>query len=357
MIDRECDMLKSTVKIKAGILISTYNRRKYLKRALESAINQTNDNLEIIVIDNGSTDGTSEHMATIVDSRVRYIVNDQDIGLLGSINKGVRLFSEEVNWCTVLPDDDLLDPNFIRSMADYLQDYPAIDIVDSHRTLIDSNGRRLTETTLPPERETAIDYLKNRARFIRQTFLAGMFFNRNTYNQIGGYPQFATGMASDDALIFALAISKGLYHNRNAVAHVRMHPEAESNCLSKALKHIQSFVDFRNYVISIASRSGEFSKKDIRMIVRTLDRYVSVSISSLWVRRVHELLFGGMPSPDQELSDFYRLVGANDLPFSMRVRVDAFVANMLNWSPEMTIPMYHNLRDWLHRWTNRLKGG
>ena len=164
-------------------------------------------------------------------------------------------------------------------------------------------------------------------------------------------------MASDDALIFALAISRGLYHNINAVAQIRMHPEAESNCMSKALKHIQSFVDFRNYVISTASCSGKFSEKDIRIIERTLEKYVSVSISNLWVRRVHELLFGGMPSPDQELSDFYRLVGANDLSFTMRVRVDVLVANMFNWSPEMMIPMYHNLRDWLHRWTNRPKGG
>ena len=175
MVNRECEVLKSTVIVKAGILIPTCNRRKYLKQTLESAINQTNDRLEIIVIDNGSTDGTSEYMATIADSRVRYVVNDQDIGLLGSINKGLRLFSEEVNWCTVLPDDDLLGPTFIGSMAEYLQDYPSIDVVDCHRTLIDSDGRRLSETTVPPERETAIDYLKNRARFIRQTFLAGLF--------------------------------------------------------------------------------------------------------------------------------------------------------------------------------------
>ena len=92
-----------------GLLIPTYNRKELLAIALSSARCQTHHKIEIIVIDNGSTDGTAEFMSSISDQRVRYVVNENDIGMIGSINKGINLFSDKVEWCTILSDDDLLE--------------------------------------------------------------------------------------------------------------------------------------------------------------------------------------------------------------------------------------------------------
>lgn len=104
-------------KIKVGLLIPTFNRKAYLAEALHSSRSQTYDNIEIIVIDNGSTDGTAEFMKTIPDSRILYVMNEQNLGMIGSINKGVNLFSSEVEWCTILSDDDVLDNDFIAKLV------------------------------------------------------------------------------------------------------------------------------------------------------------------------------------------------------------------------------------------------
>lgn len=336
-----------------GVLIPTYNRFEYLKLALESILTQSYSNIEIIVIDNGSMDSSKEFIKTRQDARLRYIVNEQNLGLIGSIRKGMQLFSDKVSWCTILPDDDLLDRDFVASMVDYVNRHPEAAVVHGHRLLIDEAGKRIGETSIPPECETAIEYLVSRSRFIRQTFLAGVFFARSAYEKIGGYPQFTTGMASDDALIFGLALKPGLFFNRESIALVRMHPEAESHRSSNVRKHIQAFEDFRDYIIRISAADDQLSSRDRTMLRRALDTYVRKSISGLWIHRVHDLLIGKLPFPEQELSELYSLVGKRNLPFSLRVRIDACFATYFNWSPELN-PRYRLYWENRHRKKSKL---
>jgi len=317
-----------------GILIPTYNRPEFLKKTLDSVLGQSFTNLEIIVIDNGSADATKRLMAGVADSRVRYVTNEQNLGLIGSINKGMRLFSTEVNWHTILPDDDLLDHEFVESMVEYVDRHYGIHVVHGHRVLIGTEGEKISEASIPPELETSVEYLINRSRSVRQTFLTGVFFSRLAFEQIGGYPQFTTGMASDDALIFGLSLGQGLYFNNNAIASVRMHPEAESLSSANVLGHIQAFMDFRDYILRLTVASNTFTNKDLKRIRRALQSYTCTTISALWLRRVHELLLRGLPLSGEELSNLNKLVWEKELPFSMRVRIDSLIANNLRWNLE-----------------------
>jgi len=334
--------MKNTVWV--GILIPTYKRKDYLERSLHSVLKQSYRELEIIVIDNGSAGDTGQLITRLNDPRIRYIQNEHDIGLIGSIRKGMQLFSDRVTWCTILPDDDLLDREFINSMVGYVDHHPDIDVIHGHRRMIDAAGGVLGEASLPPEKETAVEYLVARSQFIRQTFLVGVFFSRSTYTQVGGYPQFTSGMASDDALIFGLSLKQGLYFNKNAIASVRMHPEAESHSSSDARRHIRSFMDFQNHIMRMLATNDTFTRSDLETIRRVLKKYARISISGLWLRRVHALLSNGLASPDKELSDLYKLAKANEYPFSLRVRVEAFFASTLHWNPELN-PRYHRLLD------------
>jgi glycosyltransferase involved in cell wall biosynthesis len=328
-------MLENEFEIfKVGILIPTYNRPEFLNKTLNSVLGQTFANLEIIVIDNGSADATKRLMAGVADARVRYVTNELNLGLIGSINKGMRLFSTEVNWCTILPDDDLLDHEFAESMVDYVGRHYGIHVVHGHRVLIGTEGEKISEASIPPELETSVEYLINRSRSVRQTFLTGVFFSRLAFEQIGGYPQFTTGMASDDALIFGLSLGQGLYFNNNAIALVRMHPEAESLSSANVFGHIQAFMDFRNYILRLTVADNTFTNNDLKRIRRALQSYTCTTISVLWLRRVHELLLHDLSLSGVELSDLNKFVWENELPFSLRVRIDSFMVNNFRWNLE-----------------------
>jgi glycosyltransferase involved in cell wall biosynthesis len=98
-----------------SLVITTYNRAEMLKDALEGAIIQTYRNLEIIVVDNASTDYTSEVVEDFIkkDSRVRYIKRVEN---LGAIKNSHLAFIEDAkgDWFIFVSDDDAItDPNFV----------------------------------------------------------------------------------------------------------------------------------------------------------------------------------------------------------------------------------------------------
>ena len=68
-------------------------------------------------------------------------------------------------------------------------------IIHSHRIFIDKAGHRIREAALSPQEETAVEYIKKRAHFKRETYLTGVLFNREAFLSINGYPVFATGLA------------------------------------------------------------------------------------------------------------------------------------------------------------------
>lgn len=321
-------------KLKVGILIPTYNRKEYLCLALESALAQTYDNIEVIVIDNGSVDGTSEYMATVTDQRVNYVVNCENIGLIGSINKGIGLFSETIEWCTILPDDDLLDGKFVDSMLEFIGANSVSSVVHCNRLLVDDKGNLIRKTSLSPAIESPIDYIYNRSIFKRETFLTGVFFSRKFFAEIGGYPQFATGMATDDAFIFALALKDKLFCCEDAVAYVRMHSGAESHKAYDGIKHIRALQDYKKYINEVAEQSGRFDSLTLRQISDITARFVKIHASGFWLANVLSILESNRDCDNGVLNALYSLAEDKRYRFNIRVSFDLFCIKHFGYCPE-----------------------
>ncbi|MDE6670623.1 MAG: glycosyltransferase [Ruminococcus sp.] len=78
-----------------SVIIPSYNRSATIKRSVESVLNQTYKNLEVIVVDDCSTDNTEEVLKTINDSRLRYFCLDKNSGACTARNKGIELAKGE----------------------------------------------------------------------------------------------------------------------------------------------------------------------------------------------------------------------------------------------------------------------
>ncbi|MDA3838156.1 MAG: glycosyltransferase family 2 protein [Candidatus Delongbacteria bacterium] len=88
-----------------SIIIPTHNRAELLKRAIESALNQTYSKHEIIVIDDGSTDNTKEIVDSFKNMRIKYLKNESSLGGAGTRNVGIKHSSGE--FIAFLDDDDI----------------------------------------------------------------------------------------------------------------------------------------------------------------------------------------------------------------------------------------------------------
>jgi glycosyltransferase involved in cell wall biosynthesis len=99
-----------------SVVISTYNRRDMLPLALRSGLGQRGVDLEVIVVDNGSTDGTAAMLAAWDDDRLRVIRNERSLGSIGGRNTGLAAARGE--WVGLLDDDDLWAPDKVRAQLD-----------------------------------------------------------------------------------------------------------------------------------------------------------------------------------------------------------------------------------------------
>jgi len=331
--DKSGIMANSAIAIHVGVLIPTFNRASYLRLAVNSALNQSYSNLEIIVIDNGSADGTAQFMASISDPRVRYVVNEKNIGMIGSINKGIALLSDEVEWCTILSDDDLLDRDCITNLLHTAIDTKAKSIVHSHRIFIDKHGNKIQEAPFSPREETAFDYMKMRSQAKRETYLTGVLFNRKSFGEIGGYPSFATGLATDDAFIFALALKDRLCFAQNAIAYIRIHEEAESRLFSDGMIKMQTIQQFGEYCRRAAQQSDAFDKLQYGEFEKFLNKHIGILNSLCWIQTAHYALSQKIMNHEQ-LSELFLLARSNPDKFTFRVKLAVACQRLAGIFPE-----------------------
>ncbi len=317
-----------------GIIIPTYNRKHYLEQALGSVLLQTHQDFNVLVIDNGSTDGTAEFMTSVKDQRVRYLRNKENIGMIGSVNKGVALFSEAVDWCTILSDDDALNEGCLERLLKTAFDTKARSIVHAHRIFIDDQCLRIREARLSPREETALDYLDLRSRSRRETYLTGVLFNRKSFQKIGGYPAFVSGIGSDDAFIFALALQDRLVFEPAATVSIRIHAGAESRSGRDGIAKLKAIKEFVTYCLRAADQYGGFKPEEHRSLTRSLDRY-TINLNSYWWRNaVHAALKQKSGDTPRELEALRSLVRDDRRAFSLRIRLDIFIKDTTQIDPE-----------------------
>lgn len=318
-------MTTSLHRDRVGVLVPTFNRLHYLRESLGSVLAQNHGALDVIVIDNGSTDGTREHMASVRDGRVRYIVNPADIGLAGSVNKGVSEFAGDVRWCTVLCDDDIMEPDFVRAALDHARAVSATSVVDSRRLLIDEHGQLLRRVRSPAAAATALEYLGSRARFVRETFLSGILFHREAFSTVGGYPCFATGAGTDDAFIFAMALLGDLHCAREASVRIRIHRGAETNDPSRVKNHFRAVSEMEAFIVARADASPRLGHRERLWVRRAAASYAAMSRDILWSRLVGILLAAEDPGRELEIAEMISLARGGGNRFTARTRANAFL--------------------------------
>ncbi|MEO5924480.1 MAG: glycosyltransferase family 2 protein [Bryobacteraceae bacterium] len=103
------------VKDSVSVTLVTYNSGRFIKRCLESVLEQKYANMEVVVVDNASTDGTVDILEQFSD-RCRIYYNDNNLGFAAAQNQAIELGTGE--WILTLNPDVLLQSNFIQALVD-----------------------------------------------------------------------------------------------------------------------------------------------------------------------------------------------------------------------------------------------
>ena len=128
--------------MKFSIVITTYNRLSLLKRAVESALNQTID-CEVVIADDGSDDETKEYINSLGE-RVVYYRNSTNLGHSATVNAGIN--AARGDWIKLLDDDDYLAPNCIEKLTEAILACPQAAICSCQAIQVDMNGSEISRT-------------------------------------------------------------------------------------------------------------------------------------------------------------------------------------------------------------------
>ena len=123
--------------VEVSIIIPVYNCEKFIHDAIESALDQTAKNCEVVVIDDGSTDNTTNILRSYGD-RITCKIQERQ-GQAAAINKGVKVSAGE--YIAYLDSDDMCLPERLEEQLRYLHNHPDVGLVYSDSYQIDENAR------------------------------------------------------------------------------------------------------------------------------------------------------------------------------------------------------------------------
>jgi len=134
----------------ASILIPAHNREAYIKRAVESALAQTIKNIEVVVVDDGSTDTTPAILRSIQDQRLRVVRHEMNLGIPASRN--TLLDAARGRFIAWLDSDDVARPNRLAVQLQALEERRELAFVGACAIECDEPGRRHGGVRVPPQR-------------------------------------------------------------------------------------------------------------------------------------------------------------------------------------------------------------
>ena len=161
---------------KISIVTPSLNQSRFIRRTLRSVLEQGYPNLEFIVKDGGSSDGTADILEEFSKLLTR-CESTPDTGQSNAINIGFSGTSGEImGW---LNSDDLLTPGALAYIADYFCRNPEVDVIYGHRVLIDQDDQEIGRWILPAHSDIVLSW----EDFVPQET---MFWRRRIWDRVGG---------------------------------------------------------------------------------------------------------------------------------------------------------------------------
>jgi glycosyltransferase involved in cell wall biosynthesis len=134
---------------KVSVIMPVYNGARYVRNAVDSILNQTYENFEMIVVDDASEDGTNEILSSYRDERLRLFCNNNNLGLAKSLNHAIKVSRGE--YIARQDADDISHIQRLEGQVSFLDNNSEIAVLGTTTQWIDENGQTLLVWQQPTE--------------------------------------------------------------------------------------------------------------------------------------------------------------------------------------------------------------
>lgn len=277
-----------------SIIIPTYNRRYFVSEAIDSVLYQDYGSVEILVVDDGSTDGTSQYIPKKYGEKIRFIYQD-NAEKSKARNNGI--IQAKGQLISLLDSDDILLPEALKNMVETFNKNPQAEVV--YGVYLENQKTRKLKYSKPKNYPNG---------FILPYYLEDQFIHNNTFMiskdlflKIGLYNEGLTNHEDFELLIRLMSQLK-FYYCGGYVSELRKSDNSARNNYEKILKQgikaIECLYNTPETIPSLKEWKGKLYAEEYLILaaaayhsgqsslfLRYYKKAISYQISSLWKKR------------------------------------------------------------------------
>jgi glycosyltransferase involved in cell wall biosynthesis len=231
------------------VIIPTFNRVGLLREAVGSVLGQTFDDWELIVVDDGSTDGTPRYLADVRDSRIRVL----SLAHSGSAAKTRNRGAERANgaWLAFLDSDDRWLPDKLRVQVAGLRARPACGWSSTCVGYIDADGQLAERRSDVSSRARSGWILEALLTFAEAATMSSLVVSTALFQQVGGFDEaFVTASREDYDLVLRLAARSRIHAVAQPLTLIREHTGRTTSAQRTSELHRFNEMAFRKALAS-----------------------------------------------------------------------------------------------------------
>jgi glycosyltransferase involved in cell wall biosynthesis len=201
-----------------------YNAEVFLAEAIDSILKQTFADFEFLIIDDGSTDNSRAIVQAYVDPRIRYVLNEKNLGISATLNKGIEMANCEL--IARMDADDISLPGRLEKQYNYLQAHPDCVFVSSWFRRFNADG---TEDRVLKNKPEHFYYHLIFNNWINHP---SVMYKRSAVIDVGMYSKFY----AEDFNLWSKLVRKYKFHN---IPEVLVHYRIGEKSLSRGVRKME----------------------------------------------------------------------------------------------------------------------
>jgi len=288
---------------KVSIIMPCFNTEKYLAEAIESILNQTFHDFELIIVDDGSTDNSLDIIKAYIkkDYRIKFSRNEEEKGISGAMNTGLKLASGE--YITRMDSDDISLSNRIAKQVKFLDERSDYGICSVNISSIDCKGKLLSESMFVEE-EAPIEWL---FLWLNPISSAPAMYRSEIIRKFSITYNYNLKTAEDYDFLSNIALHTKTYQISEVLYQYRIHKE--SIFQKNIQKTCENSIDIsRNFAESLAHRNPPVFHEFLTVFPECLKKKSELYDTNDVLSWMYELLMSAKIKWNWNLEDFNNAV-------------------------------------------------
>lgn len=260
-----------------SVIMAVYNGEKYLVESIESIINQTFQDFEFIIIEDGSNDDSLRIIKEYQnkDNRIRIIKNKENIGLPASLNRGLKIAKGK--YIARQDADDISLSNRLEVQCNYMEDNPEIDILGSDNFYIDIEGNIFYERSID-EFDVKHLLLSEKTLFPHGT----AFIRRSVFDDVGFYNESFIYTQDREYWMRSYIKNKKIYRLSKFLYKYRVTESQRDKREERAIRDSINDILLKSFRLGLITGVYHVEMNETRSILNRCNDKKNTDISGYW---------------------------------------------------------------------------